>query len=182
MSTTGGADVERELGAGGGRIPIDTFAARLILARHDAGQLSQRDAAERCGLNYASWSNWEGGMRPRDLIDVVEQIATGLGIDRDWLLFGGSLAKPGPRVGRRIRPIRRGGDFNVTLSHPVRSAPADHPIRRGVPHTTIGVGPSAAGVSPSVPQRRDSTRPQSPIPATSRRPVATRPPARPMAA
>lgn len=85
---------ERDLAAQtrtGGAIPADTLAIRLLLARHFAGQLSQREAAERCGLNYGSWANWEAGRRPRDVLDVVAQVSVGLGVDHDWLLWGGPL-------------------------------------------------------------------------------------------
>lgn len=70
------------------RIPADTFAHRLMLVRADAGYLTVKDAADRCGLNYGSWSNWERGSTPRDLLDVVQRISDALDIDYDWLLFG----------------------------------------------------------------------------------------------
>lgn len=77
-----------------GDIPADTFAARLVLARHHAGRLSIEKAAALCGVNHGSWANWESGARPRDKIEVGQAIASGLGIDLDWLLFGGPLAGP----------------------------------------------------------------------------------------
>lgn len=77
-----------------GAIPADTFANRLMLVRSHAGYITVREAAERCGLNYGSWSNWERGKLPRDLIDVAEKVSEGLGIDRNWLLLGGELANP----------------------------------------------------------------------------------------
>jgi transcriptional regulator with XRE-family HTH domain len=106
MEHTEGVGRERERPAETpqGGIPSDTFAARLLLARHHAGRLSQREAAEKCGLNYASWSNWEEGRRPRDLLEVVQQIAEALDIDRTWLLFGGPLL---PARGRPTRSGRR---------------------------------------------------------------------------
>ena len=81
-------------------IPADTFGVRLMLVRAHAGHMTVKDAADKCGLNYGSWSNWERGKMPRDLLDVVEAIAEGLGIDRDWLLHGGPLTRPSrkPRV------------------------------------------------------------------------------------
>lgn len=84
-------------------IPADTFAHRLMLVRAHSGYITVREAAERCDLNYGSWSNWERGKHPRDLIDVVEKISDGLGIDRNWLLFGGELTNP-----RRRRQATRG--------------------------------------------------------------------------
>jgi len=46
---------------------------------------------------------------PRDILDVTEAIAEGLGVDRDWLLHGGPLTAP-------VRPARR-----VRLTYPRRS-------------------------------------------------------------
>lgn len=86
-----------------GGVPADTFAARLMLARMHAGHLTIQDAAEKCGLINQSWSNWEKGMKPRDLVEVTQAISEGLGVDRDWLLFGGPLTKPAPPVRRRRR-------------------------------------------------------------------------------
>lgn len=74
-----------------GWVPEDDFAARLLLARKHAG-LTVRAAAFRCGLHYATWSTWERGAVPADKTAVVEQISRGLGVDRDWLAWGGPLA------------------------------------------------------------------------------------------
>jgi transcriptional regulator with XRE-family HTH domain len=114
MEHTEGVDRERELPVDTreGDIPADTFAARLLLARHHAGRLSQREAAEKCGLNYASWSNWEDGRRPRDLLEVVDQISAGLRINREWLLFGG------PLLPARGRPIRKASDITGAYPRP----------------------------------------------------------------
>lgn len=92
MTTTPVSD-QAGVSATRGRIPVDSFAARLKLARLDAGNLTIREAAARCGLNFASWSNWEGGMAPRRIDRVAQKISDTLGIDRDWLLYGGPLAK-----------------------------------------------------------------------------------------
>jgi transcriptional regulator with XRE-family HTH domain len=96
-------------------IPEDNFQARLVLTRMHAGDLTIRDAAARCGLNYGSWANWERGMKPRDLIEVAEAISEGLWVDRDWLLFGGPLAQPERRGPRTITRRRR---INKTSSPP----------------------------------------------------------------
>lgn len=81
----------------GGRVlatvPADSYAHRLMLARAHAGHLSIRTAAERCGLNHASWANWERGMRSRTMVEDATLIAAGLGVDRDWLLHGGPLTR-----------------------------------------------------------------------------------------
>ena len=114
-----------------GAIPIDSFAVRLILARYHAGDLTVRDAAERCGLNYGSWSNWERGSKPRDLLDIIEAISESLGIDRDWLLFGGPLATA-------KRSVRRRGDQPRPGTGPYPVFP--DPDRLSGPHRLIGWG------------------------------------------
>ena len=70
-----------------GWIPSDSFAARLVTARQAKG-LTQREAAEQCGLDDGSWSNWENGSKPRGMDEVVRKITDGLGVDRDWLMWG----------------------------------------------------------------------------------------------
>jgi transcriptional regulator with XRE-family HTH domain len=92
-----------------GWVPRDTFATRLVLARAAAG-MTRDEAAAACGLNRATWRLWEQGGSPRNMAEVVSKIAAGLGVDRDWLLWGGPLADendplPGavaanPRTGR----------------------------------------------------------------------------------
>jgi transcriptional regulator with XRE-family HTH domain len=92
------------------RIPHDTFEARLMLARLHAGRLSIREAAERCGFTNESWSGWERGRQPHNKMEVVEAISEGLGIDRDWLSWGGPLAQPerrGPRTVTRRRTVNK---------------------------------------------------------------------------
>jgi transcriptional regulator with XRE-family HTH domain len=86
-----------------------------MLARMHAGYQTIDDAAAKCGLTRQNWSNWEKGMKPRDLVEVVQAISDGLDIDRDWLLFGGPLSKPASGVRRRqsgatvwYRPNSRG--------------------------------------------------------------------------
>lgn len=82
---------------------MDSFANRLMLARAHAGHMSIRDAAEMCGLGRGAWTNWEKGARPADIIDIATVVAEKLGVDRDWLLFGGQLGQAEGRPGRRIR-------------------------------------------------------------------------------
>lgn len=79
--------------------PRDTLAARLFLARREAG-LSQREAAVRCGITYGEWQSMENGADARGLDRKLRAIADGLGVDRDWLVWGGPLADPfAPRPG-----------------------------------------------------------------------------------
>lgn len=68
-------------------IPEDTLASRLVQLRHGLG-LTQAEAAEKCDLDDGSWSNWERGARPRDMVDVVAKITDALHVDRDWLMWG----------------------------------------------------------------------------------------------
>jgi transcriptional regulator with XRE-family HTH domain len=114
-----------------GRIPADTFAVRLLLSRHLAG-MGLKEAAEACGLHYATWSTWEAGRRPRDLIDVCERVAQGLDVDFDWLLLGGPLAGPRGRVVTK-RPGKFSADYRP---QPVRPG-ADRPKVRTDSHRPI---------------------------------------------
>lgn len=70
-----------------GWVPRDTFSNRLVLVRREQG-LSVKEAAARCGIHYATWSTWENGRKPADLAGVVTSISLGLGVDRDWLMWG----------------------------------------------------------------------------------------------
>lgn len=79
-----------------GSIPADTFAARLVLARHFAGRLSIEQAARACGLNAGNWAHWEDGRLPRDKVDIAGAVAVGLDVDFNWLLLGGPLSPPAP--------------------------------------------------------------------------------------
>ncbi len=107
-----------------GDIPGDTLANRLLLARTHAGYLTVKEAAERCGVNYGSWSNWERGAQPRDLLDTVQKISEGLRINHQWLLFGGPLVagrgRPTKRIGAVTGPYPMtpisGGQTNVRPS------------------------------------------------------------------
>lgn len=76
-----------------GWVPSDTFAARLVLARHQR-RLTQQEAADVCGVSRATWALWEGGAFPRNMPQVISKIAAGMGVDRDWLMWGGPLGDP----------------------------------------------------------------------------------------
>jgi len=93
------------------RAPTDTFAVRLIIARHHCGDLSQVEAAARCGLKASTWATWEAGAKPRDQAEVVSRISRGLNLPREWLAWGGPLrpehepSMPGiPLSGSRTTP------------------------------------------------------------------------------
>jgi transcriptional regulator with XRE-family HTH domain len=115
-------------------IPRDTFRARLMLTRLHAGDLTIREAAAKCGLNYGSWANWEKGIKPRDKLETAEAISDGLGVDRDWLLFGGPLAPEDRRHGRVVsRPGRRlTGSYPIATTPTTPTQPDSHHIRPSV--------------------------------------------------
>lgn len=73
--------------------PADTLAARAVLVRRQLG-LSQREAAIRTGIGYGTWQGMEDGRAVRHLDQIVSAIVTAFGVDRDWLMWGGSLADP----------------------------------------------------------------------------------------
>ena len=68
-------------------VPGDSFSLRLLILRHELG-LTQREAAKRCGLDDASWSNWERGSHPRDMAKIVRQIHDATNVDMAWLMWG----------------------------------------------------------------------------------------------
>lgn len=108
-------------------VPADTFDHRLMLARSHAGRLTIGEAAMKCGLSPQNWSNWEKGKTPRDILDVIQAVSEGLGVDRDWLMYGGQLAAPE----RRNRPIsRRAYSSRTTRPGERLSAPRRERTRR----------------------------------------------------
>lgn len=72
-------------------VPADTLPARLILMRHELG-LSQREAAQACGITFGEWQSMESGRQARALDQKVAKIAAALGVSREWLMWGGPLA------------------------------------------------------------------------------------------
>lgn len=120
-----------------GAIPADSFAARLMLARMHAGHLSIRDAAEKCALGRGAWTNWEKGALPGDIIGVATVIADKLDVDRDWLLFGGSLSAERQRVTGRASadPNQDSGQVS-RLPAPVSTARAPRPTHRPTGQTS----------------------------------------------
>lgn len=147
MTVSTGDERSEERASGRGTIPVDTFSVRLVLARIHAGDLTLRDAAERCGLSFASWSNWERGMKPRDLLEVAQAVSEGLGIDRDWLLFGGPLTPE-----KRHRDVRR----RNRLSYPRPARLATQPINRG---GALAIRRRLAMIGPRAVHRKIDNRP-----------------------
>lgn len=74
------------------KVPEDTLAMRVGVARRER-RLSQRAAAEQCGLTFGEWQGIEDGRKVTELDRKVAQIADGLDYDRDWLMWGGPMRK-----------------------------------------------------------------------------------------
>lgn len=53
--------------------------------------LSVEEISARCGVRTATWSSWERGTAPRGMNRIVKTIAEETAVDRDWLMWGGSL-------------------------------------------------------------------------------------------
>lgn len=77
-----------------GWIPEDSLALRLFLVRKQLG-LSQRQAALKTGVSYGSWQSMEDGRQARGVDTKVAKICAALGVDREWLMWGGPLAPDG---------------------------------------------------------------------------------------
>ncbi len=69
------------------QIPRNTFAARLVLLRHELG-LTVDEVSTQCGVASATWSTWEHGTKPRDMAETCTKISDATGYSRDWLAFG----------------------------------------------------------------------------------------------
>lgn len=73
--------------------PEDSFAQRLRAIRRHL-ELSQEEAADRCGVNRKTWASWELGSSPRNMASVVMEISRGLCdqsgrmVDPHWLMWG----------------------------------------------------------------------------------------------
>ena len=74
-------------------VPADTLAARLLLLRHEL-HWTQREAAAATGVPFGVWQGMESGRETRGLDRHVIAIASQSGYDRDWLMWGGTLASP----------------------------------------------------------------------------------------
>lgn len=154
MTTSTGEDRDLNPATSGGAIPADTYAHRLMLARAHAGNLSIRAAAERCGLNHANWSNWEQGMRSRTAFDDARAISEGLGVDLDWLIWGGPLAKPAQTSrSRRDRHGRRGGSELLSSSAELLSGNSPPRTYQRDAARRPGARPAAQPVQPGGPRR-----------------------------
>ena len=157
---------ERSDAASRSRIPADTFAHRLMLARAHAGHLSIREAAERCGLGRGAWTYWEKGGLPVDLDYVIEKISETLDVDPVWLGLGGMLAEPEETRRQRARwsTVRP-----HTTSRPVAPQSTDG-YHRGVKR--VADTPAVRPTSDRPRSGRPAGRPTGTVaPPTLRRPV-----------
>lgn len=68
-------------------VPTDSFGSRLLRIRKEKG-MTVEAIAKTCGIAHPTWTTWENGARPRDLLGAVQKICDGTGVDRDWLLWG----------------------------------------------------------------------------------------------
>lgn len=100
---------------GAGWRPDDSLANRLILLRAER-KLSQRMAAQTCDITFGEWQGMEAGRGTRQVDVKVKKIALALGVDRDWLMWGGPLANDGGT----------GGDGNAPA--PIPTGPDESPL------------------------------------------------------
>ncbi|OZE98180.1 helix-turn-helix domain-containing protein [Rhodococcoides fascians] len=70
--------------------PTDTLENRLRLVRAEK-KLSQRAAAELIGISAREWQSMEEGRAARRVDLKVAKIAEAMGVDREWLMWGGNL-------------------------------------------------------------------------------------------
>lgn len=83
------------------------------MLRHDLG-LTQEAIAELCGLDDGSWSNWERGTKPQDMLAKIDKIAEATGYDPVWLAFGESATRQ--KHDRTLVAVP-GGRKGLTTSH-----------------------------------------------------------------
>lgn len=109
--------------AAGAWRPHDSLPNRLRLVRAEVG-ISQKEGALRIGITPRIWQNMEDGRAVRDLHKHIASISDAFGVDRDWLMWGGTLSPDGdgpddqcPHQGSNLGPA----DYkSVTLPFSVR--------------------------------------------------------------
>lgn len=84
--------------------PTDTLANRVALIRNEMG-LTQREMALRTGITFGKIQGIENGRSVHHEVEVLNKIATSLGVDRDWLMHGGGLGGVEPEWGGQ--PVTR---------------------------------------------------------------------------
>jgi len=77
----------------------------LCLTKKGHFSLSQRAAAELCGLTFGEWQGLEDDRAVGRETEKAQKIARGLGVDLSWLLLGGCRDCAGRLgVGRTVEP------------------------------------------------------------------------------
>lgn len=71
-------------------MPVDTLAHRFLLVRTQLG-LDRKAFAALCGLTENQLQGIEHGRSPHQLAAKVQKVHEATGVDRTWLMFGGSL-------------------------------------------------------------------------------------------
>lgn len=100
--------------------PADTMANRLVLLRREM-HWTQREAAMACAVPYGSWQSLEDGRDARGLDRKISAIAAATGVDRDWLMWGGSLSggRPSPTVNSGCR-LSNVSEVGTVIPFPLR--------------------------------------------------------------
>lgn len=85
----------------------DAIGERLALLREVEG-LSQAAFAERAGISYQAWNNWERG-RARIGIDAAARLCAVYNVTLDYIYFGDPSALP-YRLAHAIAALRSARD------------------------------------------------------------------------
>ena len=72
-------------------IPADTFGFRLLHLRKELG-LTVEQIARQVGVPHPTWTTWENGAKPRDIVSVVGKVCATTGCDREWLMWGSNFS------------------------------------------------------------------------------------------
>ena len=112
------------------RVPHDTFAARLVLLRHDL-RMTQQEVADLVGVKRGAWNTWEDGRIPREQAVIAKRISDATGYDLRWLLYGqpvsASPTDDDHPTGRF--PVRIGAQEQKVRRTQLRRTSAEPPFR-----------------------------------------------------
>ena len=101
--------------------PRDTLATRFKLLREELG-MSQRQFALAVGMPASQVQSIEDGHSPRGLDLKVKRIAAVLGVDREWLMWGGQLADSSEPSGLLADDSMQNSQAHDRLEQPFRPA------------------------------------------------------------
>lgn len=82
-------------------IPSDSFGSRLLRVRKEKG-LTVEAIARNCGVAHPTWTTWENGAKPRDILAAAQKISDATGVDLNWLLWGASDPSSGGSTGQYL--------------------------------------------------------------------------------